>query len=342
MRNLEEKIVKGVLCQEAFKQFQQGDIAKKYLEKPATLIKQLSEGYVHNKRDLILKNMSDPEMSSAYALYYLPINFFKIRSILAEIDLPKRSELRVLDYGAGPGTATLALLGSHDNLKATLFDKSEQMLSVAKKLLNKERLALEYATSLSGVIAKRYDVVVLSNALNEFSVDEEEAFLNRIDNLLDQNGVLIILETALKSAARNLQFFRAKVLERYGYNILFPCTHCNECKMLLEVDNWCHGVLEGLDSQLVRQIDQITGYNKHRIKYAALVFQKGEVLQKVNHFRVVDVPLKDKKGISLKLCGVDTFGFKQFGKHDTAADGAKIKKVKLFDKIELLPSNNVS
>ena len=335
MQLLENKIVKTLLGREAFQQFQQGNIAKWHLEKYANLIKLLSESYVSSDKEEILKNMSVADLAVAYALYYLPINFYKLLNIFSEIGLENVSTLRVIDYGAGPATGTLAALRICKNLEATVFDKSEQMLHVAERLLKGSSENITITSRVKDFASKNFDLIIVANALNEFSVEDEDNFIKHLDHLLAPNGIVLILEPALQNVARNLCRFREKILAVYNYDILYPCTHCLPCPMLNESENWCHASLDGLDSRLVSQLDDITSYNKHRVKYSSLVLQKREQRNSEDQYRIVDLPKKDKRGITLKLCGTSFYGTKLFKKDAVTLDGEKIKKQKFFDKVRL-------
>jgi ribosomal protein RSM22 (predicted rRNA methylase) len=333
MKILEEKIVKTLLGREAFQQFLQGNISKRHLEKYANLIKMLSESYVVNSKEGILKNMSEPDLATAYALYYLPINFFKLNYLFEQIAFDEDKVLKVLDYGAGPGTGTLAFQSYVSNqIEAVVYDKSEHMLRVGERLFSKKSTNVLLTSKVRDFAAKSFDLIILANALNEFSSEEEANFIKHLDHLLAENGVLLVLEPALKTITRNLMSFRTKLLQTYSYNMLFPCTHCLDCPMLKEADNWCHMELEGLDSRLVAQIDTLTGYNKHKIKFSTLIFQKSQQVSSTN-YRVVDFPVKDKRGYSLKLCGAELYGIKTFPKDFVFDDGKKVKKIAIYDEV---------
>ena len=84
--------------------------------------------------------MSRRDLRRAYVEYYLPINAAKIARILDELATVDgeflREELRVLDFGSGPGTASLAwrLWGGKFS-SHVLVDRVEEALDEAEALL---------------------------------------------------------------------------------------------------------------------------------------------------------------------------------------------------------------
>jgi len=252
---------------------------------------------------------------------------------LSQIDLA--DNLNVLDFGAGPATASLALLREDKKVNLSIYDKSLEMLAVAEKLLKAERQVYRVYHDSRQALDKKYDLIMVANALNEFSSEEEDIFIKNIDKSLSENGILLLLEPALKVTSRRLMNFRNKFLSFYKYQILYPCTHCQACQMLKSLDDWCHASLEGLNSRLVKQIDEITGYNKHRLKYAALIFKKTSPLGKSHDYRIVTLPNKDRRGVEMTLCGTDFYGKKLFKKDAEDLNGKKIKRCDFFDVVSL-------
>lgn len=337
MNRLENIIVKELLGKEASCQFQNGNISNKFLERYSKIIKCISENYVNNKNGNLFKNMNKKDFALAYSLYYLPINFYKVSHIFSCLDLKsfKNHKIKFLDYGSGPATGALSATNFFSDIDFVLFDESLQMLEIGKKLLTaySSSLNINITQDFKSLFRNSYDVITVLNSVNEFS---EEDFLRLFDNvnkLLADNGILIFMEPALKSCAQNLMMIRNKILEKYKFSILYPCTHQGECRMLNCENDWCHTCLGGLDSKLVKQLDTLTGYNKHRIKYSSMVFQKSKIENNEKFFRVVNIPKITNHGISLALCGENFFDEVIFSKKEIKENKA-LKKIKFFDRIE--------
>lgn len=343
MEKLESVIVNTVFREdEPKKQFISGDIAKKYLVKYSKIIKELSSYYVENKKDKIISQMQENDVVNAYALYYLPINFYKISFLFSKIskDLFKeKKHINLLDYGCGPATGAIAASDYFKNLNVnlsfTLFDKSLPMLNLGKKLLKgyAENDVL-ITSNINDVRKKKYDVITLLNAINELTNEELNKLFEDINFLLDSNGILIILEPALKDLARRLMMFRDKILEKYKFSILYPCFHLDKCQMINSENDWCHGEILGLNSKLVRQFDEITGFNKHKIKYSSIILYKNENFKNVNDnfCRIVNIPKETNRGLVLNLCGKDCFKEVTVSKNKLK-ENKRLKKLKFFDEI---------
>src|ERR1051325_6382544 len=70
----------------------------------------------------------------AYVPYYLPVNVEKVARVLREMDVyaPSRRKPRVLDYGCGPGTASIATLLHPAGAQLTLVDGADEALDDAR------------------------------------------------------------------------------------------------------------------------------------------------------------------------------------------------------------------
>ena len=342
MENLEATIVNTVFSEtEPKKQFLKGNIAKNYLLKYAKIIKELSDYYVNNKKDNISLKMKEDDVAKAYALYYLPINFYKISFLYSKIlenIFKDKIKIALLDYGSGPATGALASCDFFEKLNIpldiTLFDESTKMLNIGKNLLKgytKNRV--DIFNNLNDVKKKKYDVITMLNVVNELDEQEQKNLIDDIGKLLNKDGILIILEPALKDLARGLMAFRNNVLERYNFSILYPCFHTNKCEMLKLNDDWCHGELQGLNSRLVKQIDEITGFNKHKIKYSSVIFYRNENYKNDDDFyRIVNIPKETNRGLVLNICGKECFKEMVISK-DKVKENKKLKKLKFFDEI---------
>lgn len=344
MDKLESVIVNNVFHGQAEPraQFQMGDIAKKYLQKYANIIKDLSSSYVENQKEDIAKKMTELDFVKAYSLYYLPINFFKAKFLFSKIQseiFKEKTSLKLLDYGCGPATGALAACSFFNeqkiSLDITLYDKSSKMRSFGEKLLKDySKNNVHVVNSASDIKNQKYDVITIFNVINELSDDAKISLAENIGKILNDKGLLIILEPALKDLARNLMDFRDDVLKENMFSILYPCFHTCSCPMKQCNDEWCHGELQGLNSKLVRQIDEITGFNKHKIKYSSVIFYNSKFCTESNDcFRVVNIPKEVNSGVILNLCTKDCIK-EVVIKKDMLKKNKKLKKIKFFDVVK--------
>lgn len=152
---------------------------------------ELSELFTDERPSKIPAYFRHERFRSAYLLYFLPLQAAKFialfnlyRPILASLP---REELHVADLGAGPGTASVALLLSLMDSKLALpkkivfhwWDTQEPILQDGKQLLQdfaetqpmlKGRIEVRLNTSSWEAAAEgtqRFDLILVGNVLNE-------------------------------------------------------------------------------------------------------------------------------------------------------------------------------
>lgn len=158
-----------------------------------------------------------------YALYYMPINFYKIWQVL--IDLVEQSScgiqpnIKALDLGAGPGTSTFGLiefyrvLASHNadidfSLDITVLEKEQGFLDILDEIYSKYTTCfpdnlrvniMKVRANLNDRISfsEKFDIIMESNVLN----CKERTYNLACDNIarlsqqnLVSGGVLVLIE----------------------------------------------------------------------------------------------------------------------------------------------------
>ena len=106
LSELETILAQTFLSEQALIQFQRGAIARKELDPICKELMKLSQSYVTGRPEGV-----DTRAARAYALYYAPINFYKMLHLLPHTAIePQGQGLKILDFGCGPATASLAAL----------------------------------------------------------------------------------------------------------------------------------------------------------------------------------------------------------------------------------------
>ncbi len=348
---LEDCLVKVALPPEAQKQYASGNIAKSFLEPYAKAISLLSQGYLE-KASQTIATISDPKQADAYALYYTPINFAKILKLFGELPASFTNQpLKILDYGCGPGTASLAAISTFANeLEIHAFDKSRAMLSSAVKIEREfqslfgarfgaaKKRCHWRAFNSEAELASDYQLIIAANVINEIPAASQMQLITGLANRLADDGVYVLLEPALQNTTRQLMGLRDALIERDASLVpIFPCTRSDSCPMLKQSkQDWCHGTLYESDalwgnSKLVKQLDAITGFNKHRVKYAAFIFQKHGVLR--DGYRVITPSTKTNRGVTAKICGKSIYGDALLTKNAKSENNASFQKLKDYDRV---------
>jgi ribosomal protein RSM22 (predicted rRNA methylase) len=278
--------------------------------------------------------LKDEGLRKAYGAYFLPSNLAKIHKPLQELyvhprGLLAKAKLRVLDIGAGPGTASLGMLTFFSqrermpHLEFTAVDQVSGNLKMAEELfrsaVQSHPIEASLKTVLSGIagldhyLSGQYDVIILSNVLNElFSRDEARiekraGMLNDIlkKSLVD-DGCCIVIEPALRETTREMLDVRKGILEE-GLHVYSPCLFSGTCPALVNPKDWCHEDIPWDPPPLIKKIDNLTRLRKDALKFSYLVLRKDRFsladVCGLNSFRVVSEPLVSKGKVEFYICG---------------------------------------
>lgn len=277
---LEKLVVAQVLSSSGSRQYSCGNVSKAELEPHVNTLRLLSKKYLTGESVKL-----DVTQVKSYALYFLPLNFSKVRFLLRHAQIKTSAAIRILDFGCGPGSAALAAcshFGSDQVLEISLVDSSPACLDFAKHLIASFRRDTKLHTlpGLTSLEKGQFDFVIAANVLTELSEHTFSQVVTDLLQLLNVNGSLILLEPALKTCTQRLMHQRDRLLKAWpDLKVRFPCPNSAPCPMRTQdPDNWCHGTLEASDwqrSNLLQQIDEQIGFNKHSIKYSAMIFNRG-------------------------------------------------------------------
>lgn len=277
--------------------------------------------------------LKDGGLRKAYRAYFLPSNLAKIHKPLRELflhpgNLLVKEKIRVLDIGSGPGTAVLGMLEffSHRKQKTVLeFTAVDQVpgnLREAEELFLSARALHACDASLKTIqsdigsverfVRGHFDVIILSNVLNELFVHDETRVEKRLALLesiltrfLADDGSCIIIEPALRETSRDLLEVRDGILG-LGIHVYAPCLGEGMCPALVNPRDWCHEDIPWEPSLLVREIDQLTGLRKDSLKFSYLVLRRDSLsrsdIRGQSAFRVVSEPLVTKGKVEFFLC----------------------------------------
>ncbi len=338
LEQAEQLIVGRLLSIKASQQFAEGNISASELEPYADYIREISSGYL-SERAKALPPFSSLEQATAYALYFMPINFAKVFYLLNEIP-PTQSDsiVRVLDYGCGPGTASLAVrayFGASTDL--TLVDHSAVMLQTAKRILDEpDSRQVFLLPSEFERLDQSYDLIIAANVLTELPFEKRAQMVQMLGKRLTSSGALLLVEPAMLTVAREAQQLRDLIISLDPSMIpIFPCTRMDPCPMLrASADDWCHGTLRWDGSRLVRQLDALSGFNKHRLKYSAFIFKRGGVLKK--GLRLLREPERKKFGFSVSVCGANCYGEKIYKKKElTEALKIELSRAQQYELLDI-------
>jgi len=336
--SVEQHLVDTLLSDAARQQFKNGNIANQELAEAVRLLTGLSSGYnTHEVGETLARPVGSLAAAQAYALYYLSINAAKLAHLFERMKLPER--VRVLDFGSGPGTTGMALLSTLPiHLELHCIEASRWMREAAQQLLptfkgTGELLSLTQTSSLEVAAPGQFDLVVAANVLAELKTEDRARLRRALIERVAPDGYLVLVEPGQPHHTRHLMTERNAIIsESGGMAPIYPCLRSDDCPMLREsTEDWCHATINWNRGQLARQLDDLLGFNKHRVKFSAFVFQRT-----YGHrpgYRILTVPEKGPRGVEALVCGADFYGTVRISKRNRSASNRTFEKMCLFDRI---------
>lgn len=224
-------------------------------------IRHLSHLLTDERGDLRRDYLADPAALSAYLRYFLPWNIFRLGVLFSGLALDPAEGATIVDLGAGPLTAPLALWLSRPHLRARALhfvcvDRAPKPMRLGLDTLTHlaggpEKLAPWRVTLVKGPLDARLrekaDLLIMANALNEVLHRGEGELLEAADALawhlagmLTPAGQLLVVEPGVRPSAHLLAALRRGFLH-HGLNPLAPCPHTGPCPMSGRgYTAWCH------------------------------------------------------------------------------------------------------
>ena len=300
----------------------------------------LSQGFTKDRPLCGRRYLNEPALLPAYLRYYLPVNLAKVQSLLDELPEDaltgqETAPLRVLDVGAGPGTASLALLDWVVQRKAEApdvwveaCDHSLAALATAKSIwevyaqrqnVRSARLAtramnLERPADVRALCSGeqgRFHLVCLANSLNELftaarnPIERRSQVILRLLDVLRPDGSLIIVEPALRDQTRDLHRLRDFLMQTGACTIYSPCLHEDPCPALHKPDDWCHEERAWSPPTEISRLDRRVGFIKDALKFSYLILRKdGRTVTARGHdlFRIVSERREFKGEVRVWTC----------------------------------------
>jgi ribosomal protein RSM22 (predicted rRNA methylase) len=338
LNRIEEFLAGQILSVEGYSQYQTGNVGKSELARFVSELQSISRSYVgHTVGARLPSPIHCERAAEAYALYYTPINAAKVLHLLPLLSGLKR-EVSVLDVGSGPGTVGLALLaGLSRDFKMTCVEQSKYMRDLAERLISgfTGEGSLKTLTMVSELDngGQKFDVVVAANLLAELSEEDAQELIDRIGDRVAEGGYLVIVEPGQQAHTRRLMSLRDRILATKAELVpRFPCLRRDSCPMLTASrTDWCHGAIEWRQPRLHAQLDDLLAFNKHRIKYAAFIFQRGGSLGA--GVRVITQPERTRLGVEATICGDEIYGIVRVRKGQRSQGTRAFEKASAHDRL---------
>jgi SAM-dependent methyltransferase len=246
------------------------------------------EGLVGARELVGTPYLADPALRAEYARDIAPRTEAALARVLAEVYDARGAAPpgRAIDLGAGTGAAGRVLRAR--------FGEAFEVVAVDRTAgpgLVRANLAVELPA-----VEGRFDLVVAAHLLNELFVDRDPGErvalrarrVRAWSTLLAPNGVLILIEPALRETSRELLAVRDQVLAA-GLYVVAPCFWTGPCPALALERDWCH--------------DAAPVPSKPRVDFSYLVLRAEPVPLAPTLNRVVSDPMPEKGRLRLFVCG---------------------------------------
>lgn len=192
------------------------------------------------------------ELAKEYALYYLPVNMFKVWKPLLDLALKQqvRNNLNVLEFGSGPGSSTFGVIeffrmlaeenkGEEFQLSFTLLEKEESFLLVFNSLFNAYKTTFpenlkvsikqyekDIFEDLSFLENETYDLLLESNVFNqnEGVLNNEIQIFEKLSQRLNPHSSIIMIEPGKTEMLTALHKIKNYFKVDNKLNVFAPCS----------------------------------------------------------------------------------------------------------------------
>ena len=239
----------------------------------------------------------------AYALSRMPATYAAATAVIAELIAlaPAFTPRRLLDVGAGPGTAAWAVAEAFPGIAATLVDHNPAFLALARSLgaeTDAGQVLVESGELTNLQLATSFDLVTCAYALTEL---DDAAMASAAERLwAATDGALAIIEPGRPRDYERLMAVRARLVA-LGAEVLAPCPHDRACP--LQPPDWCHFSVRLERSRDHMRLKGATlGYEDEKFSYLLLT-RPG--LGRPAAGRVLRPPEENKFSIALTVCDAE-------------------------------------
>lgn len=235
----------------------------------------------------------------AYRHYYLPLNYLRCAQVIERgLEVQFFAGLtHFIDWGAGPGTASLALANSElqpQIKKQILFDLKKTTLNsfadLHDNLINKDYF--DFLDLQSTQPNKQNTCLVFSYSLTE---------LAELPAGWEESEALMILEPSTSQDGRKLLNLRKQLLE-FGYSIWAPCTHQLSCPLLEHSKNdWCHDRVHVTTPNWFADLEKLLPMKNRTVTTSYLLARKRKPVAAIKTKSRLTGDSLDEKGKSRQL-----------------------------------------
>lgn len=219
----------------------------------------------------------------AQMAYFLPLNYIRNKAVFQEAQRFNffQGVQSALDIGSGLGAVSLALSEAPLQWKALEISEIAQAKS---RFLNPR---VSFVPRPEPV-----DLITFS-----FSMTEDLP----LEKIWNQAQNLMILEPALKNDSRKLMQLRQDLIAA-GWSAWAPCTHDENCPLLVSPNDWCHDRIHFQAPDWFLELESHLPMKNSNLAYSYLLMSKRPAPRILDSARVVSDFLIEKGKSKITLC----------------------------------------
>lgn len=264
---------------------------------------QLSDFFINHPDDQTPWNEAYCKL--AYRHYYFPLNYIRNLRVIEQgknVNFFNNLE-HTIDWGAGPGTASLALRNSLNLKSQTLIEKSTTALSAFKDIYDQ----LQSPTTTAVLDLKKVNVDKNKTLLTfSYSITE----MTDLPPGWDQFEAIMILEPSTRDDGRKLLQTRQKLIQS-GYSIWAPCLHQKQCPLLIHSkSDWCHDRVHVNAPDWFKKLEEQLPFRNNTVTTSYLLARKQKPnFDTTNKIRMTGDSMEEKGKTRQLICRNETREF---------------------------------
>lgn len=309
-------------------------LSKGEIDRIAKSLLTLQRGLTGERRLAGAGYMDATDALGAYLLYYYGITHRQItlalNSIIDSIGFGKENPVRILDVGAGPAPAAMAIVDillskglREENLYVNLIDSSPKALNLAKKIFARLHPRVSVESKVLSLekdslhLKDSYDFVVASHVFNELwknapsALEKRFTLVERLTKALTAESFFLLSDPALLQTSREMIALVSKATEKGLLHAVSPCPvafnalgRCPLFSAEAPESATCHATITTDFDATTLRIANAAGLKRDAVKMTFFALKKGRATESSKDtLRVVSDGMLNKSGrVRFLLC----------------------------------------
>jgi hypothetical protein len=287
----------------------------------------------------------------AYFLCFMPSNLFRMATVWSELARLgfqwKPSHLKGIEFGAGPASGVCGIaagefyssVGLPKRGSWALIEQDKTMLQWGVQWsqtyfnylqfndwqIRSFHRKIDLSDGFLPNRAPQFNLWLMSFYLNELSINPSELaskLVKSLESHLEKEGLVIIIEPALKVQSRRLLEIRKEILREREkrklswLKILAPCLGHQICGALENPEDWCHDEATWWRPPYLQKIDKMAGLDHKTLPFSYLVLMRSDrTIEEIfpalansreqTRYRLVSPAHSEGRDLEFFVCGQD-------------------------------------